>query len=254
MFCVPRWCYSWASGSQRWSPQNEAWTIHPSCRLLETIPLSLTTVLHELGSRERLFHLAHLPPHSGIWFCPTQTGFSRLPWLSVTTGNHCKLPLLVHVVRSSPLNMLCHALSVGSLPFDIMKLGTWQLIYSQKSAMTSASSLNLYPLMVRCSPTLHLTVRMVQDWISLLMVFGVVDSNVLSSMCKFLILMLPLTDTPVVTESTSLRRSATMNSVWERLNILYSSCFVSNWWYGQWSNSVLQEACLSPGHQMGSTL
>ena len=47
------------------------------------------------------------------------------------------------------------------------------------------------------------TVGMVQDWISLLMVFGVVNSNVLSLMCDFLVLMLPLTDTPVVTESTS---------------------------------------------------
>ena len=35
------------------------------------------------------------------------------------------------------------------------------------------------------------------------MVFGVVNSNVLSLMCDFLVLMLPLTDTPVVTESTS---------------------------------------------------
>ena len=42
-----------------------------------------------------------------------------------------------------------------------------------------------------------------EDWISLLMVFGVVNSNVLSLMCDFLVLMLPLTDTPVVTESTS---------------------------------------------------
>ena len=32
-----------------------------------------------------------------------------MPWFSVTTGNYCKLPLLVHVVRSSLLNM--HALS-----------------------------------------------------------------------------------------------------------------------------------------------
>ena len=32
-----------------------------------------------------------------------------------------------------------------------MKLGTGQLIYSQKSAMISALSLNFYPLMVKCS-------------------------------------------------------------------------------------------------------
>ena len=43
------------------------------------------------------------------------------------------LHMCLCMVRSSPLNMLCHTLRVASLPFDIMKLGTWQLIYSQKS-------------------------------------------------------------------------------------------------------------------------
>ena len=61
--------------------------------------------------------------------------------------------------------------------------------------------MNFYPLMVRSSLALPDTVRMVQDWILLLMVFGVVNSNVPSLMCEFLNLMLPLTDTPVVTES-----------------------------------------------------
>ena len=94
-----------------------------------------------------------------------------------------------------------------------MKLGTGQLIYSQKSAMISALSLNFYPLMV----SVHLrfliaTLRMVQDGTLLLMVFGLVVLNVPSLMCEFLILMLPLTDTPVVTESTSWRRNATMKS------------------------------------------
>ena len=53
---------------------------------------------------------------------------------------------------------------------------------------------------------------MVQDGTLLLMVFGLVVLNVPSLMCEFLILMLPLTDTPVVTESTSWRRNATMKS------------------------------------------
>ena len=42
-----------------------------------------------------------------------------------------------------------HSLSCpkgGFLPFDITKLGTWQLIYLQKFAMMSALSLNFYPL------------------------------------------------------------------------------------------------------------
>ena len=42
--------------------------------------------------------------------------------------------------------------------------------------------------------------------------FWVIDLNISSLMCKFLILMPPLIDTPVVTESTSWRRSGTMNS------------------------------------------
>ena len=69
----------------------------------------------------------------------------KMPWLSITTGNHCKLPLLVLVVWISPLNMLCHALKVVSLPFNVMKSGTWQLIYLQKPTMMSALSLNFYP-------------------------------------------------------------------------------------------------------------
>lgn len=73
------------------------------------------------------------------------------------------LHMCLCMVRHSPLNMLCHTLRMASLPFDIMKLGTWQLIYPQKSAMMSALSLNLYPLMVRCSLGLHHTLRMGQD-------------------------------------------------------------------------------------------
>ena len=45
----------------------------------------------------------------------------KMPWLSLTAGNHCKLALLVLVVRSSPLNMFYHALRVVSLPLDILK-------------------------------------------------------------------------------------------------------------------------------------
>ena len=60
----------------------------------------------------------------------------------------------------------------------------------------------------------------IQDWILLLMVFGVVDLNVPSLMCECLIPTLSLTDTPAATESTSSRRSVTMNSEWERLNTL----------------------------------
>ena len=159
-----RWRYSWASRSQRWCPQNEAWTIHARCRFLETISLSLFTVFHGLGPREMLFFLAHLPPHPGIWFRSTQTCLSRMPWLSATSCNHCKLPpyVLVHGTTFS-IKHLCHTLRVASLPFDIMKLGTWQLIYPQKSAMMSALSLNFYPLMVRCSLGLHHTLRMGQD-------------------------------------------------------------------------------------------
>ena len=75
----------------------------------------------------------------------------------------------------------------------------------------------LLPLMVRCSLALPHTLRMVQDWILLLTGSGAVDLNVPSLMCKFLMLMLPLIDTPIVTESTSWKRSGTMNSEWERL-------------------------------------
>ena len=78
--------------------------------------------------------------------------------------------------------------------------------------MMSALSLNFYPLMVRCSLALPHTLRLVQDWILLLTGSGVVDLNVAFLMCEFLILMLPLIDVPVVTESTSWRRSGTMNS------------------------------------------
>ena len=68
----------------------------------------------------------------------------------------------------STLNMPCHAPRMASLPFDTMKLRTWQLIYSQKSAVMSASSLNFYLLMGRSWPTVSHTLRMVLNWTSLL--------------------------------------------------------------------------------------
>ena len=59
------------------------------------------------------------------------------------------------------------------------------------------------------------------------MVSGVVNSNVPSLMCELLILMLPLTDTPAVTERTSLRRSATIIASergWTRFLLLLLFC------------------------------
>ena len=134
-----------------------------SCIFLETISLSLFIVLHGLGPREMLFYLAHLPPHPGIWFCSTQTCLSRMPWLSATTGNHCKLPpyVLVHGTKFS----IKHALSYtkGGFPSiwhnEIRNLTANLLTEVSMSGL----SLNFYPLMVRCSLALHHTLRMGQD-------------------------------------------------------------------------------------------
>ena len=96
--------------------------------------------LHGLGSRERLFYLAHLPPHSGIWFCPTQTSFQdalalRYNWQPLQAPSACACGMKFSIE---------HALSCPKSGF----------------------------------PALPHSVRMVQDWILLLMVFGVVDSNI----------------------------------------------------------------------------
>ena len=36
--------------------------------------------------------------------------------------------------------------------------------------------------------------------------------------------------------------------------LLYPPHSISNWWYGQPGNSVLQDACLLPSNEMGSAL
>ena len=159
-----RWRYSWASRSQRWCPQNEVWTIHARCRFLETISLSLLTVFHGLGPREMLFFWLTSLPIQEFGFALHKCVFQGCPGSPLHLATIVSsLHMCLCMVRRSSLNMLCHTLRVASLPFDIMKLGTWQLIYPQKSAMMSALSLNLYPLMVRCSLGLHHTLRMGQD-------------------------------------------------------------------------------------------
>ena len=108
--------------------------IHASCRFLETISQSLYSAPWTWPKRKGFLFRSPPSPSRNLVSLYTNMPF-KMPWLSATTANHCKLPLSVLVVQSSPLSMLFHALRVASLPFDIMKLGTWQLIYSQRQKL-----------------------------------------------------------------------------------------------------------------------
>ena len=144
MFWVPRWCYSWASRSQK--VKSAEWSVNDPCKLQipwNSLSRSLCSARWNWPKKKALLFGSPPSPSTNLVSLYTNVLF-KMPWLSATTGNHCKLPMSVVVVQSSPLNILCHALRVASLPFDITKLGTWQLIYLQKSAMMSAMSLNFY--------------------------------------------------------------------------------------------------------------
>jgi len=86
---------------------------------------------------------------------------------------------------------------------------------------------------------------------------GVVDLNVLSSVCRFLILMPLPTEIPIAIESiikTGEETSVQAASERGGTCFLYTSRFVSYRWYGQRRYCVLQEAHLLLGNKIESTL
>ena len=99
----------------------------------------------------------------------------KMSWLSISTGNHCTFPLLVLMVQSSPLNMSVMPYKGGfpSIQHDEIRDSTVNLLTEVCNELEL-----LLPMMVKCSLVLPHTLRMVDNCILLLMVFGVVDSNI----------------------------------------------------------------------------
>ena len=113
------------------------WSMQAADSLKQSLSVSLQSSMNLAQEKGSSIWLTSPPPFRNLGLFYTNVLF-KMPWLSIITGNYCKLPLLVLVVQSSPFNMLCHGLKVVSLPFYIMKSARDLTANLQKSAMTSA--------------------------------------------------------------------------------------------------------------------